>query len=95
MTHHHLKFIELDEVSFEDVNEVLVMLQMIVNSPNLETLQVSVSCSAFQDTCFCRFEVCLWSVDFSRFLLLLVYYETLMTCDFGTRNCSMILFFVS
>lgn len=59
MTYRHLKFIELDEVSFEDVNEVLVMLQLIVNSPNLETLQVSVSCSAFQDSCFCFFTVCL------------------------------------
>ncbi|XP_057765645.1 F-box/FBD/LRR-repeat protein At1g13570-like isoform X2 [Salvia miltiorrhiza] len=43
MTYHHLKYIELYEVNFEDLKEVLVMLQLIVNSPILKTLQVSVS----------------------------------------------------
>ncbi|XP_047962784.1 F-box/FBD/LRR-repeat protein At1g13570-like isoform X1 [Salvia hispanica] len=43
MTYHHLKYIELYEVSFEDLKEVLVVLQLIVNSPVLKTLQVSVS----------------------------------------------------
>lgn len=43
MTYHHLKYIELYEVSFEDLKEVLVVLQLIVNSPLLKTLQVSVS----------------------------------------------------
>ncbi|KAL1551194.1 hypothetical protein AAHA92_19067 [Salvia divinorum] len=41
MTYHHLKYIELYEVSFEDLKEVLVVLQLIVNSPILKTLQVS------------------------------------------------------
>lgn len=41
ITYHHLKFIELYQVSFDDVKEVLVVLQLIVNSPNLKALQIS------------------------------------------------------
>lgn len=41
MTYHQLKFIELYQVSFEDLNEVLVVLKLIVNCPNLKTLQIS------------------------------------------------------
>lgn len=67
MTYHHLKYIELYEVSFEDTKEVLVVLQLIVNSPILKTLQVSVSLlnlprfyaptggSLFMFADFCRF----------------------------------------
>lgn len=39
----NLKFIELYQVSFEDMKELLVVLRMIVSSPNLEELQISVS----------------------------------------------------
>lgn len=41
ITHPQLKFIELYQVSFEDIKEVLVVLQLIVNSPNLKALQIS------------------------------------------------------
>ncbi|KAK6133989.1 hypothetical protein DH2020_032265 [Rehmannia glutinosa] len=41
ITFHHLKFIELYQVSFDDVKEILVVLQLIVNSPNLKALQIS------------------------------------------------------
>ncbi|KAH6797884.1 F-box/RNI-like superfamily protein [Perilla frutescens var. hirtella] len=46
MTYHQLKFIELYQVSFEDINEVLVVLKLIVNCPNLKSLQISGSTSA-------------------------------------------------
>ncbi|KAK4430140.1 F-box/FBD/LRR-repeat protein [Sesamum alatum] len=41
ITYHHLKFIELYQVSFDDIKEVLVVLQLIMNSPNLKALQIS------------------------------------------------------
>ncbi|XP_074296031.1 F-box/FBD/LRR-repeat protein At1g13570-like isoform X2 [Silene latifolia] len=37
----NLKFIELYQVSFEDMKEILVLLRLITNSPNLEDLQIS------------------------------------------------------
>ncbi|XP_073050051.1 F-box/FBD/LRR-repeat protein At1g13570 [Primulina eburnea] len=40
-TYHHLKFIELYQVSFDDEKEVCVVLQLIENSPNLLELQIS------------------------------------------------------
>lgn len=43
ITYHQLKFIELYQVSFDDMKEVLVVLQLIVNSPNLHELQISAS----------------------------------------------------
>lgn len=39
--HDHLKSIELDQISFEDMDELLVLLRLIVNSPNLEELNIS------------------------------------------------------
>ncbi|MCD7456149.1 hypothetical protein HAX54_030725 [Datura stramonium] len=39
----NLKFIELYQVSFEDMKELLVVLRLIVSSPNLEELQISSS----------------------------------------------------
>ncbi|KAI3467181.1 hypothetical protein Pfo_023844 [Paulownia fortunei] len=41
ITYHHLKFVELYQVSFDDIKEVMVVLQLIVNSPNLKALQIS------------------------------------------------------
>ncbi|KAG8366513.1 hypothetical protein BUALT_Bualt17G0087800 [Buddleja alternifolia] len=41
ITYHHLKSIELYQVSFDDMKEVLVVLQLIVSSPNLKELQIS------------------------------------------------------
>ncbi|KAI3423460.1 F-box domain-containing protein [Psidium guajava] len=41
ITFDHLKIIELFEVSFEDMKEVLVLLRMITSSPNLEELCIS------------------------------------------------------
>ncbi|GAA0176110.1 hypothetical protein LIER_29165 [Lithospermum erythrorhizon] len=38
---HNLKCIDLYQISFEDIKEVLVLLRLVVNSPNLEELQVS------------------------------------------------------
>lgn len=37
----HLKIIELYQVSFEDVKEILVVLRLIINSPNLQELHIS------------------------------------------------------
>ncbi|KAL4015731.1 hypothetical protein IC575_023325 [Cucumis melo] len=37
----YLKSIELHQVSFEDMNEILVVLRLITSSPNLEELQIS------------------------------------------------------
>ncbi|GLT34543.1 hypothetical protein SLA2020_090520 [Shorea laevis] len=37
----HLRVIELYQVSFEDMNEILVVLRLILNSPNLKELQIS------------------------------------------------------
>lgn len=39
----NLKIIELYQVSFEDMKEILVVLRLITNSPNLKELQISVS----------------------------------------------------
>jgi len=42
MTHDHLKIIELVEVCFEDTNEILVVIHLITNSPNLQKLDIYV-----------------------------------------------------
>ncbi|XP_059648660.1 F-box/FBD/LRR-repeat protein At1g13570-like [Cornus florida] len=41
ITYHRLKLIELYQVSFEDMKEILVVLRLIVNSPNLQELHIS------------------------------------------------------
>lgn len=41
MVYHHLKVLELFQVSFEDANEILVVLRLIISSPNLEELHIS------------------------------------------------------
>ncbi|BBG94397.1 F-box/RNI-like superfamily protein [Prunus dulcis] len=41
ITYNHLKIIELYQVSFEDMKEILVVLRLITNSPNLQELQIS------------------------------------------------------
>ena len=38
-----LKVIELYQVSFEDMKEIMVVLRLILNAPNLQELQISVS----------------------------------------------------
>lgn len=43
VTYTYLKVIELYQVIFEDMKEILVVLRLIMNSPNLEELQISVS----------------------------------------------------
>ncbi|XP_028069740.1 F-box/FBD/LRR-repeat protein At1g13570-like [Camellia sinensis] len=43
VAYNHLKVIELYQVSFEDMKERLVVLRLIVNSPCLQELQISVS----------------------------------------------------
>ncbi|CAH2037914.1 unnamed protein product [Thlaspi arvense] len=43
ITYIHLKTIELYQVSFEDANEVLVLLRLVTHSPNLKDLKVSAS----------------------------------------------------
>lgn len=43
ITYNHLKVIELYQVSFEDMKEILVVIQLITNSPNLKELHISVS----------------------------------------------------
>lgn len=41
LTYHNLKAIELYQVSFEDMKEISVVLQLILNSPSLQELQIS------------------------------------------------------
>ncbi|KAL7253162.1 hypothetical protein ACSBR1_007649 [Camellia fascicularis] len=41
VAYNHLKDIELYQVSFEDMKEILVVLRLIVNSPCLQELQIS------------------------------------------------------
>ncbi|XP_022733009.1 LOW QUALITY PROTEIN: F-box/FBD/LRR-repeat protein At1g13570-like [Durio zibethinus] len=41
ITYNHLKVVELYRVSFEDRKEILVVLRLITNSPNLKELQIS------------------------------------------------------
>ncbi|GFZ18383.1 F-box/RNI-like superfamily protein [Actinidia rufa] len=41
ITYGHLQIVELYQVSFEDMKEILVVLRLIVNSPSLEELQIS------------------------------------------------------
>ncbi|XP_052200547.1 F-box/FBD/LRR-repeat protein At1g13570 [Diospyros lotus] len=41
ITYHHLKIIELYQVSFDDMKEILVILRLIMNSPCLQELQIS------------------------------------------------------
>lgn len=41
ITYAYLKVIELYQVSFEDMKEILVVLRLILNSPNLQELQIS------------------------------------------------------
>lgn len=48
--YHHLKVIELNQVSFEDMKEILVVLMLIVSSPNLEELQISGSSNTLAAT---------------------------------------------
>lgn len=43
ITYSRLQIIELYQVSFEDMKEILVVLRLITNSPNLKELQISVS----------------------------------------------------
>lgn len=43
ITYNHLKVIELYQVSFEDMKEILVVIRLITNSPNLKELHISVS----------------------------------------------------
>ncbi|CAF2076632.1 hypothetical protein HID58_043371 [Brassica napus] len=43
ITNIHLKTIEFYQVSFEDGNEVLVLLHLVTHSPNLKELKVSTS----------------------------------------------------
>ena len=43
ITYNHLKVVELYQVSFEDMKEILIVLRLITNSPNLKELQISVS----------------------------------------------------
>lgn len=42
MMYHHLKVLELYQVSFEDMKEIYVVLRLILSSPNLEQLLISV-----------------------------------------------------
>lgn len=39
----YLKIVELNQVSFEDLKEIQVVLRLIVSSPNLKELVISVS----------------------------------------------------
>ncbi|KAJ0256926.1 F-box/FBD/LRR-repeat protein [Hirschfeldia incana] len=60
ITYIHLKTIELYQVSFEDANEVLVLLRLVTHSPNLKELKVSVcyitpSFQSFVKLLFLRF----------------------------------------
>ncbi|KAI3516805.1 hypothetical protein L1887_15849 [Cichorium endivia] len=41
MTYRQLKVIELYQVNFEDMKEIMVVLRLIVNAPNLQQLQIS------------------------------------------------------
>lgn len=41
ITYNHLKVIELYQVSFEDMKEILVVIRLITNSPNLKELHIS------------------------------------------------------
>ncbi|XVF15212.1 hypothetical protein REPUB_Repub09cG0131000 [Reevesia pubescens] len=38
ITYNHLKVVESYQVSFEDIKEILVVLRLITNSPNLKEL---------------------------------------------------------
>lgn len=46
ITYTKLKVIELNQVSFEDMKEIFVVLRLIMSSPNLEELQISGSSNA-------------------------------------------------
>ncbi|GAV80216.1 F-box domain-containing protein/LRR_2 domain-containing protein/FBD domain-containing protein [Cephalotus follicularis] len=46
VTYSHLKTVELYQVSFEDRKEILVVLRLITNCPNLKELQISGSSNA-------------------------------------------------
>lgn len=41
IAYNHLRNVELYQVSFEDMKEILVILRLIMNSPNLKELQIS------------------------------------------------------
>lgn len=43
LIYNNLETIELDQVSFEDMKEILVVLRLITSSPNLKELRISVS----------------------------------------------------
>ncbi|XP_074356050.1 F-box/FBD/LRR-repeat protein At1g13570-like [Apium graveolens] len=46
LTYDHLKLIQLYQVSFEDMKEILVVLRLILSSPNLQELQILSSSNA-------------------------------------------------
>ncbi|PON47694.1 F-box domain containing protein [Trema orientale] len=46
ITYNYLKVIELNQVSFEDMKEIYVVLRLIMSSPNLRELQISGSSNA-------------------------------------------------
>nr|XP_043613879.1 F-box/FBD/LRR-repeat protein At1g13570 [Erigeron canadensis] len=50
MTYTQLKVIELYQVSFEDMKEIMVVLRLILNAPNLEELQISGSSNSSSAT---------------------------------------------
>lgn len=46
ITYNYLKVIELNQVSFEDMKEIYVVIRLIMSSPNLRELQISGSSNA-------------------------------------------------
>ncbi|KAL7587082.1 hypothetical protein Lser_V15G37022 [Lactuca serriola] len=50
MTYKQLKVIELYQVSFEDMKEIMVVLRLILNAPNLQELQISGSSNSTSAT---------------------------------------------
>lgn len=50
MTYQQLKVIELYQVSFEDMKEIMVVLRLILNAPNLQELQISGSSNSSSAT---------------------------------------------
>lgn len=65
VTYSHLKIIELYQVSFEDMKEILVVLHLITNSPNLKELQISVS--------YCEHVEALFGASFSFCFVFFIY----------------------
>ncbi|XP_071686700.1 F-box/FBD/LRR-repeat protein At1g13570 isoform X2 [Rutidosis leptorrhynchoides] len=50
ITYRQLKVIELYQVSFEDMKEIMVVLRLILNAPNLQELQISGSSNSSSAT---------------------------------------------